>query len=301
MTKYNLGDCVEVIPTARSNIGDKFKISQITREDGVIYYTDKYVPWFTADEIRLADTELKIGDWAKVVGPSVGGKLNECGKIFEIAGKSGSGGYIAGDFAYNYNSWVYMPESLRKLTPEEIQKHKNPKLEVSQEVKEKIGKLVLEQMVKEASHRDEIEKRLDRIEKNEYVNESLLALEDRISDIERQQNGMDKEIDHVMVELLLHELEACKENLNAAHENRLESIKSWKIEVEKWKQIAIEERAKQLNHSCKYRVRWEFCDQLNGSCNGYPHMWESCPIKEEWRKIAEEELNKENILRSTGE
>lgn len=57
-----------------------------------------------------------------------------------------------------------------------------------------------------------------------------------------------------------------------------------------WQKIAIDERAKQMNGPCDFRTKYEWCDNRQASCDGFPHMWECCPNKDHWRSIAAKEL-----------
>jgi hypothetical protein len=60
--------------------------------------------------------ELKIGDWVEVIGPALGGSENGRGKIFKITQDTTMcTGLSAAGMA------AYPRESLRKLTPEEMQ------------------------------------------------------------------------------------------------------------------------------------------------------------------------------------
>jgi len=67
----------------------------------------------------------------------------------------------------------------------------------------------------------------------------------------------------------------------------------WKAEGElaRWREIAIEERAKQMDGPCDFRTKYEWCDIMRASCDGFPHMWECCPNKDHWRSEAAKELN----------
>jgi hypothetical protein len=63
-----------------------------------------------------------------------------------------------------------------------------------------------------------------------------------------------------------------------------------KEELARWWEIAIEERAKQMNGPCDFRTKYEWCDNLQASCDGFPRMWECCPNKDRWRSEAAKEL-----------
>jgi hypothetical protein len=63
--------------------------------------------------------ELKIGDWAEIVGPSEGGKRSEVGEVFKIT-QTGTDGlaWLGGDFAQCFSAekrYPYPAKSLRKL------------------------------------------------------------------------------------------------------------------------------------------------------------------------------------------
>lgn len=61
-------------------------------------------------------------------------------------------------------------------------------------------------------------------------------------------------------------------------------------QIDLLKAALIEERAKDLYHNerCEYRTHYEFCDKIRGICDGW--RWEECPIKNEWRKKARQQL-----------
>lgn len=68
--------------------------------------------------------------------------------------------------------------------------------------------------------------------------------------------------------------------------------------VEELEVALIEERAKQFSRddgSC-HRTGYQYCELIRGTCDGYPHMWEECPIKDELRKDARDQLQKEGLL-----
>ena len=94
--------------------------------------------------------------------------------------------------------------------------------------------------------------------------------------------GLVEEIKHLRV------LEcAAKANMT----RRDEDIGDLMKELAKWQQIAIEERAKQMNGPCDFRTKYEWCDNKQASCDGFPHMWECCPNKDRWRAVAAKELD----------
>lgn len=87
-------------------------------------------------EWKEVPDELKIGDFVEVIGHPKGilapENIGQVGQIDEISPTAGR--HV---FRYYYDS-----PALRKLTPEEIKQHIAPKLELSQEAKEKIRDLV---------------------------------------------------------------------------------------------------------------------------------------------------------------
>jgi DNA repair exonuclease SbcCD ATPase subunit len=66
-------------------------------------------------------------------------------------------------------------------------------------------------------------------------------------------------------------------------------------EINQLKKQLAEERAKQLevDEPCPARTRQEYCDILKGSCDGFPHMWEKCPRKQEKLDAARQQLHME--------
>ena len=148
---FNLGDEVE------TKNGRRFKISQIWKKpDGSFAYSDPIVLWVHASELRLVNkaplspmfvtynykpddyehgtiqvscpcgrkaeiampAELKIGDWVKVIGPDVA--LNDYyrGRRFRI---SQTPCQMSDMFSCEFYPNYFPAESLRKLTPEEIE------------------------------------------------------------------------------------------------------------------------------------------------------------------------------------
>lgn len=108
---------------------------------------------------------------------------------------------------------------------------------------------------------------------------------------EKNMARRDEDISNLVREL------AVKDALNndlMANCNQLRD-RCWKAEGElaRWQKIAINERAKQMNGPCEYRTRYEWCDKLEASCDGFPHMFGGCPIKETWRSMAAKELQLE--------
>jgi hypothetical protein len=150
-------------------IGAKFKIERKVGKDGN-YYTAPGVPLFLASSLRLVEEELKIGDWVEVIGPDGGYCTRpDDPKVFRVTGIS-SEGNLYGDMIRP----GYPAESLRKLTPEEVQQ---------------IGKFTPEKRLDslEEYARDN-DRRLSAIEKgNEIVEEYLRKCVDkRLEAIEKR-------------------------------------------------------------------------------------------------------------------
>lgn len=123
----SIDDEVEEITT-----GHRFKVSQIFKNcDGSMGYSAIGEAYHPASSLRLVDDELKIGDFVEIVGKSVAG-YDDIGTI----GKIGGNNSIHSE--YQVGMGIYPVKSLRKLTPEEIQQHMQPKIELSQEALEKI-------------------------------------------------------------------------------------------------------------------------------------------------------------------
>jgi hypothetical protein len=79
-------------------------------------------------------------------------------------------------------------------------------------------------------------------------------------------------------------------------EKLLEHIDSQDIELARLREIAIEATATRLDglpntDPCEHRTGYEYCELLNGICDGYPHMLTICPIRDHWRAIAARELD----------
>jgi len=164
---FNLDDAVE------TTNGTRFKISQIWKKpDGSLAYSDFNLRWFSAGDLRLVEEELKIGDWVEVISE---GYVK--GKILQIkALKDSCGQVLAGNIYFG-------PDSLRKLTPEEIQQHSHPKIELSQEAKDKIRALVSDAITGK-SHIG--------------INERLSAIEKRLAFVEKFQRDQDDLVGRAM-------------------------------------------------------------------------------------------------------
>lgn len=65
--------------------------------------------------------------------------------------------------------------------------------------------------------------------------------------------------------------------------------------IDAMKEKLVEERAKQfdVDEPCIGRTHFEFCELMDGSCDGYPHMWEACPRKKEKLEEARQQLKAE--------
>ncbi len=111
---FNLDDEV------KTTNGTRFKISQIwKRKDGSFWYAREGMCYHPASSLRLVE-ELKICDYVQIVGLSTSGDANFPGTIGQIERTVGT------KFIVDKSPYFYPPESLRKLTPEEVQAHRNP-------------------------------------------------------------------------------------------------------------------------------------------------------------------------------
>ena len=173
---FNLGDEVE------TTNGTRFKISQIwKRTDGSFAYSDPNRRWFHADDLRLVPDELKIGDWVKVIGPDVA--LNDYyrGRRFRI---SQTPCQMSDMFSCEFYPNYFPAKSLRKLTPDEIADCTAPNLELSQEMKVKIGMTFLK-------HLDQIGELQDRLKQHD---EEIKGIYDILENHEEIHEGMDERL-----------------------------------------------------------------------------------------------------------
>jgi hypothetical protein len=130
---FKKGALVEIIGPAQrgsvSEIGLRFVIKE-TGEDLSVDMGDEYKDCYSApcmfpykaSSLRLVE-ELKIGDYAMVIGPNSLTKNENIGAVFRIIDSnehSGNMGSLNG-------SW-YPTKSLRKLTPEEVLQHIKPQI-----------------------------------------------------------------------------------------------------------------------------------------------------------------------------
>ena len=174
--------------------GTRFKISQIwKRTDGSFAYSDPNRRWFHADDLRLVPDELKIGDWVKVIGPDVA--LNDYyrGRRFRI---SQTPCQMSDMFSCEFYPNYFPAKSLRKLTPEEIEQHLQPKDEIAAKLKQfdgEIGHLFgsISECLIEAG---DVEARTKCREMK--INERLSAIEKRLSAIETLQFSQQDAIVH---------------------------------------------------------------------------------------------------------
>jgi len=218
----SIGDEVEIIgPSSREysfSLGQKFKITEISPT--TVEYSTGCVPWYPASSLRLVVEEPKIGDLVKIIS---GGYMD--GLIGKIdAGKDPCGQFLVKGAWFN-------PNSLRKLTPEEITQHTAPKIEISHEEKIRIGNLVLEHMVKEAGHRDEIEEWLSNIEKSmqDIVNRQG-DQKGKLDDIERRLSNLGPSHAELMtdVEALAEKIGAMQKSIDV-----LEGIQRGELPISK--------------------------------------------------------------------
>ena len=163
---FNLDDAVE------TTNGTRFKISQIWKKpDGSLAYSDFNLRWFSAGDLRLVEEELKIGDWVEVISE---GYVK--GKILQIkALKDSCGQVLAGNIYFG-------PDSLRKLTPEEVAKHTGTIGYKTQEI------------------RDEVENAVDAIRNllAPDVYERLSAIEKQLEEQQKKISQFDGEIAHLI-------------------------------------------------------------------------------------------------------
>jgi hypothetical protein len=101
-------------------------------------------------------------------------------------------------------------------------------------------------------------------------------------------------LDHhsMIIQRLLNALDACRaaKNLHAMRSEKLQE------ELARLREIAIEATATRLGGlpntgPCKHRTGYEYCELLNGICDGYPHMLTICPSRDHWRAIAARALD----------
>ena len=77
--------------------------------------------------------------------------------------------------------------------------------------------------------------------------------------------------------------------------NLLEFIDEQAAQIEALKEKLIEAVAKQfdVDEPCIGRTHFEYCELMGGSCDGYPHMWETCPRKKQKLDDARQQIKAE--------
>lgn len=196
---FVMGQEVEIIgPSCAGNIGhigERFKIierSPLDREE----YSTSGLPWYPASSLLLVPT-FKKGDWAEITGPSILGDDKHLGEKFVISGLSTVTQHIP--FS-PYDGMYYPAKSLRKLTPEEVAKHTAPKLELSQETKEKIAAVFENAVEREIVKRyPDIESRLAAIGSRLKNDRNLMMeIEERFDERQDAIEKRQAKIDHWM-------------------------------------------------------------------------------------------------------
>ncbi len=81
--------------------------------------------------------------------------------------------------------------------------------------------------------------------------------------------------------------------LNALPE-MISELEALRGENAKLKATALEMAAKlQLaDNACPARTQYEWCDDRQKICDGWPSMWEKCPRQKMWLEMAEEALKR---------
>lgn len=166
---FRIGQEVQVIET-----GKRFFIEQIIlAEHNTIKYSARSEgEYYPASSLRLVSEELKIGDWVQVIGQPKACHGYNTGWVGKVEGIGYSGGR-------RVESLFYDSSALRKLTPEEVQAHFHPEIELSQDVKKKIVKAFLAQIARS----DEVEERLaaiqDRLKEDRNL---MMEIEERFDE-----------------------------------------------------------------------------------------------------------------------
>jgi hypothetical protein len=118
---FSIDDKVEIVGPDKDGdqkeLGNEFAIDQVVKRDGILYYSADPFWWYPASSLRLVE-ELKIGDWVKVIGPSIFDDRSQNGRIFQIRHIN-----TDGEISLDEGDWLFRPASLRKLTPEEVAEH----------------------------------------------------------------------------------------------------------------------------------------------------------------------------------
>jgi hypothetical protein len=180
---FNLDD--EVIITGKpvtldtdEFLGKRFTIDTIGKRHGETVFSDAHLPWYPASSLRLVEEELKIGDFVEVIGPTRYFKNMNLGKIFQI---KQIGTYFN---TVTEEDAVYDMSALRKLTPDGIADRTAPNLELSQEMKVKIGMTFLK-------HLDQIGELQDRLKQHD---EEIKGIYDILENHEEIHGGMDERL-----------------------------------------------------------------------------------------------------------
>ena len=118
-SELQLGTEVEIIGPTKTGglryIGERFIITaKLTTVTNGTTYSASGCGWYPASSLRLVE-KLKIGDYVEVIGPAFKGQVGDIGKVFKIE-QIVDDGFLWASGQYNYPA-----ESLRKLTPEEVQ------------------------------------------------------------------------------------------------------------------------------------------------------------------------------------
>lgn len=133
--------------------GKEFVIKFQDEYTGKAHYSAPRVCWYPEDSLELVEEELKIGDKVEVIGPCIHGYIDRPEdakrfKISEVVHVNGQTGYRV----LNGGEPAYSASSLRKVS--------KPKLELSDEAKEKIGKAIWKHMDSENDRLGAIEEKL---------------------------------------------------------------------------------------------------------------------------------------------
>ena len=117
----SIDDEVEIIGVRcdgqAERMGERFRISQYHADQNGERCSAIGFPWYPASSLRLVE-ELKIGDWVQVIGQSLFCNRQHENEMFQIKHINNDG-----EISYNHGELLYPAKSLRKLAPEEIERH----------------------------------------------------------------------------------------------------------------------------------------------------------------------------------
>lgn len=201
--KLKIGDRVRVIGKSVAGYDDIGKVGKIDGCNAVFSEYQVGVGIYPASSLALVEKvpeeELKVGDYVEAIGPScLNHVYKEDSKIFQIERVNSDTGCVS-----HKNMGIYYPNSLRKLSPAEVQAHL-PHVQVTASI-DCSGFLEKLEKTKNNLWKFSIEQRLAAIEKRQDKLDSWITrfakvgarLEEERADLEEAIGKQQKRMDFV--------------------------------------------------------------------------------------------------------